>query len=184
MGKIYILTGDGAGKTTSALGLAMRSVGHNHDVVMVQFMKFWKNTGEYLIQKKIGKNYRVYQFGRPAWLKIDGGKAEFGGKKFQLEAVKKIDREYALRGLGKAEEIMLHHRPNLLILDEICLAVHSGILEESEILDFMKKVPAKTTLVLTGRGATKKIIGKADFVNEVRAIKYPKDAEAKEGIQY
>ena len=184
MGKIYIITGNGAGKTTSALGLAMRSVGHNHNVVMVQFMKFWKNTGEYLMQKKIGKNYKVYQFGRPAWLKIDGGKAEFGKKKFHLEAIKKIDREYALRGLGKAEEIMLHHKSDLLILDEICLAVQSGILKEKEVLDFMRKVPAKTTLVLTGRGATREMKRNADFVNEVRAVKYPKNAEAEKGIQF
>jgi cob(I)alamin adenosyltransferase len=184
MGKIYLITGKGAGKTTSALGLAMRSIGHGHRVVVIQFLKFWKNTGEYKIQSKLKGFYKVYQFGRPVWLKLDGQKAEFGKKKFHLEAVKKLDREYALRGLGKAEEIMLHHKPDLLILDEACLAVHSGILKEKEVLGLMKKVPAKTTLVLTGRGATKGMIKRADFVNTISPTKYPKSAKAEKGIQF
>ena len=63
---VYLYTGNGAGKTTNALGLALRSLGHNHKVIIIQFLKWWKNTGEYKFQKQ-NKNYKVYQFGRKGW---------------------------------------------------------------------------------------------------------------------
>jgi len=183
MGETYLFTGKGAGKTTSGLGLAMRSIGHRHRVVMIQFMKWWKNTGEYKIQSKLKPYFRVYQFGRPVWLKLDGKKAEFGHKKFNAKEIEKLDREYALRGLGKAKEILRKEKPNLLILDEICLAVHSKLLKDKEVLDLLKNT-GKTTIVLTGRNASKKLIERADFVNSLNAVKYPKTSKAKEGIQF
>jgi cob(I)alamin adenosyltransferase len=184
MGKIYLFTGEGAGKTTNALGLAMRSIGHNHKVVMIQFMKWWKNTGEYKIQNKLKPYFKVYQFGRPVWLKLDGGKAKFGKKKFNVKEVQKLDREYALKGLFKAEEIMLKDKPDLLILDEICLAVHSKLLRGSEVLAILDEIPQKTTVVLTGRHASKSLIKKADFVNTMNVTKYPSNIPSEEGIQY
>jgi len=68
MGYIYLYTGTGAGKTTNALGLALRSVGHGHKVVIIQFMKWWKKTGEYKIKKKLYPHYEIYQFGRKGWI--------------------------------------------------------------------------------------------------------------------
>lgn len=184
MGKVYIFMGDGAGKTTGALGLAMRSIGHNRNVVMIQFMKWWKNTGEYKIQKKLGKYYKVYQFGRPVWLKITKGKTEFGGKKFKVEEKKEIDRQYALSGLKKTEEVMKKEKPDLLILDEIGLAAYDKLLEVKEILELLKKIPKRTTVILTGRKMPKELVKRADFVNETRAVKYPKNNPAEKGIQY
>jgi cob(I)alamin adenosyltransferase len=184
MGKIYVITGDGAGKTTSALGLAMRSIGHNHRVVMIQFMKFWKKTGEYKIQDKLKNYYKVYQFGRETWLRLSKEeKPEFAHKKFHTENPEEIDRDCALCGLQKAR-MVLKEKPDLLILDEICLAAHSGLLREKEVLDFLGEIPEKTTVVLTGRGASKGLIERADFVNTINPTKYPDVFDAKEGIQF
>ena len=66
-GTIYLYTGEGAGKTTNALGLALRCLGHGYKVVIIQFLKWWKNTGEYKFKKKM-PNYEVYQFGRKGWI--------------------------------------------------------------------------------------------------------------------
>lgn len=183
MGKIYLFTGKGAGKTTSGLGLAMRSIGHGHKVVMIQFMKFWKNTGEYKIQSKLKPYFKVYQFGRPVWLKLDGKKAEFGHKKFNVKNLEELDREYALEGLEKARKVLKKDKPDLLILDEICLAVHSKILTDNEVLVLLKNT-GKTTIVLTGRNASKKLIQRSDFVNSLIPVKYPKNIPAKEGVQF
>ena len=62
MGHIYLYVGTGAGKTTNALGLALRSVGHKHKVIIIQFMKWWKNIGEFKIQKMLAPYYEIYQF--------------------------------------------------------------------------------------------------------------------------
>jgi len=187
MGYIYLFTGEGAGKTTNALGLALRSLGHRHKVVIIQFMKWWKNTGEYKIQKKLKPYYKVYQFGAPGWLKIDSKKKKtekFGKTEFKTRKAEKIDRKYALNGLEKAGEIMLKEKPNLLVLDEINLAVHSKLLTIKEVLDFLKKVTKKTTIVMTGRYAPKALVKRADFVDVINVIKHPKHIPAQKGIQY
>lgn len=183
MGLVYLFTGSGAGKTTNALGLALRSIGHGHKVVVVQFMKYWKSTGEYKIQKKL-KDYKVYQYGRPGWLKISGSLGRFGKKKFKLRGVEELDREYALKGLKKAYDIMMKERPNLLVLDEINLAVATELLNIKEVLGFLKIIPQKTTIILTGRKAHKKLIERADFVDIIQATKRPKISKAMKGVQY
>lgn len=181
---IYLLTGNGAGKTTSALGMAMRSLGHGHKVVMIQWMKSWKNTGEYKIQKLFGDRYRVYQFGRPGWVKLSDGEAKYGNHKFKAHNAENADREYALLGLRKAEEVVTIDRPNLLILDEICLAAGHGFLKVDEVLRLLNKVPKKIDVVLTGRHAPKKLEERVDCVNTMTPTKYPLELEAKKGIQY
>jgi cob(I)alamin adenosyltransferase len=185
MGDVYLFTGDGAGKTTNALGLALRSIGHKHKVVMIQFMKWWKNTGEYKAQKLLKPYYEIYQFGRPGWLKISRkGKAKFGKYKFKVRNIEELDRKLALKGLEFAKEIMQKKKPDLLILDEVNLACHAGLLKVEEVLDLLKKIPKKTTVVLTGRKAPKKLIERADYVNEIVLIKFPKKIKAVKRIQY
>lgn len=183
MGLVYLFTGSGAGKTTNALGLALRSIGHSHKVVVIQFMKFWKKTGEYKAQRKL-PSYKLYQFGKPGWLKISPSKAKFGKKKFKVRTPADIDRKHALKGLRKAEEIMKKEKPNLLVLDEINLAVHSRLLKTEEVLSLLKKIPKKTTIVMTGRKAPKKLTERADYVDVITATKRPKVSKVTKGIQY
>ncbi len=170
MGYAYLYTGTGGGKTTNALGLALRSVGHGHKVVIIQFMKWWKNTGEYKIRKKLEPYYEIYQFGRKGWIGLSNLEEE--------------DKTLAKRGLEFAKKIVKEKKPHLLVLDEINLAVHCKLLDFSEVLDLLDNIPKKTDVVLTGRHAPKELMDRADFVNEVRDIKHPKEIPTTKGIQY
>jgi len=169
MGYVYLYTGTGAGKTTNALGLALRSIGHGHRVVIIQFLKWWKNTGEYKFRKLLPKQYEIYQFGREGWIGLDN--------------LSKEDKKKAEEGLKMAEK-MMKTKPNLLVLDEINLAVHTKMLDVKDVLKLLEKIPDKTNVVLTGRYAPKELIERAEFVNEIKEIKYPAHIPAQEGIQY
>ncbi|MEM2956222.1 MAG: cob(I)yrinic acid a,c-diamide adenosyltransferase [Candidatus Pacearchaeota archaeon] len=167
---IYLYTGTGAGKTTSALGLALRSLGQGHRVYIAQFMKYWKNTGEYKFKNK---NYKIIQLGRKGWK---------GKKNLTLE-----DKEISRAGLEFVIKDAEEFKTDLLILDESVLAVAWNLLDEdyfiNKIKNYQKKHP-KTDIVLTGRYASKKLISIADYVNEIKALKMPKKMIAKKGINY
>jgi len=92
MGYVYLYTGTGGGKTTNALGAALRSVGHGHRVVIIQFMKWWKNTGEYRIRRRLRPYYEIYQFGRKGWV--------------GLKNLDRRDRDLARRALEFARKIV------------------------------------------------------------------------------
>ncbi len=170
MGCVYLYTGMGAGKTANALGLALRSVGHRRKVVIIQFLKWWKNTGEYKIRGMLAPYYEIYQFGRKGWI----GLSTLGDE----------DRNLAEKGLQFAAKIVEKKKPQLLILDEINLAVHCGLLDKREVLAFLDQIPDRTDVIMTGRNAPEEFLERADFVNEVVDVKYPKKMVTKKGIQY
>jgi len=170
MGYVYLYTGTGGGKTTNALGLALRSVGHRHKVVIIQFMKWWKNTGEYKIRKRLAPYYEIYQFGRKGWIGLGNLTEE--------------DKKLAEDALEFAKKIVKEKKPHLLVLDEINLAVHCKLLDVKEVLELLEALPKKTDVVLTGRYAPKELIERADIVNEVVEIKAPKKFPTTRGIQY
>jgi cob(I)alamin adenosyltransferase len=167
---IYLYTGAGGGKTTNALGAALRSVGHGHRVVIIQFLKWWKNTGEYKIRKKLRPYYEIYQFGRRGWV--------------GLKNLDERDMKLAKKGLEFARKVVKEKKPHLLVLDEISLAVHCGLLDANEVINFLDSVPKKTDVFITGRYASKKLIDRADFVNEVVDLKHPRIIPTTKGIQY
>ena len=167
-GTVYLYTGEGGGKTTNALGLALRCLGHGYRVVIIQFLKWWKNTGEYKFRGKV-PNYEIYQFGRKGWIGIGNLTEE--------------DRELCLQALEFARE-KARERPRLLVLDEINLALDSKLLEVGDVIEFLKTVPRATNVVLTGRRAPRQLIDFADFVNEVVDVKHPEVIPAVRGIQY
>ena len=125
MGHIYLYTGNGAGKTTNALGLALRSIGHKRKVIVIQFLKWWKNTGEYKIRKMLAPYYEIYQFGRKGW----HGLSNLGEE----------DKKLAHKALKFAEKIVKEKKPHLLVLDEINLALHCKLLDVKEVLEFATK---------------------------------------------
>jgi cob(I)alamin adenosyltransferase len=170
MGHIYLYTGTGAGKTTNALGLALRSIGHKRKVIIIQFLKWWKNTGEYKIRKMLAPYYEIYQFGRRGW----HGLSNLGEE----------DRRLAHKALRFAEKIVKEEKPDLLVLDEVNLALYCKLLDVKEVLKFLDGVPKKTDVVLTGRFAPKELLDRAEFVNEVVDVKYPKEMVTVKGIQY
>ena len=170
MGMIYLYTGLGGGKTTNALGLALRSIGHGRKVIMIQFLKWWKNTGEYKIRNKLKPYYEIYMFGRKGWV--------------GLKNLDERDKKLAEKGLKFTKKIVKEKKPDLLVLDEINLAVHWKLLKEKDVIDLLDEIPKKTDVVMTGRYASKGLINRADFVNEVRDIKHPKKIPTTKGIQY
>jgi len=170
MGYIYLYTGTGAGKTTNALGLALRSIGHKRKVIIIQFLKWWKNTGEYKIRRTLAPYYEVYQFGRRGW----HGLSNLGEE----------DKKLAHKALKFAEKIVKEKKPHLLVLDEINLALYCKLLDVKEVLGFLDKIPKKTDVVITGRFAPKELIDRAEFVNEIVDVKYPKEMVTTKGIQY
>jgi cob(I)alamin adenosyltransferase len=170
MGYIYLYTGTGAGKTTNALGLALRSVGHKRRVVIIQFLKWWRKTGEYKIRSMLSPYYEIYQFGRKGW----HGLSNLGEE----------DKKLAYKALKFAEKIVKEKKPHLLVLDEINLALHCKLLEVKDVLALLDKIPKKTDVILTGRFAPKELLERADFVNEIVDIKSPKEMVTTKGIQY
>jgi cob(I)alamin adenosyltransferase len=170
MGYSYLYTGTGAGKTANALGLALRSVGHKRKVVVVQFLKWWKNTGEYKIRGVLAPYYEVYLFGRKGWIGLD--------------SLDERDRRLAEKGLKFAEKVAREKKPHLLVLDEINLVLHCKLLKTEEVINLLDKLPQRTNVVLTGRCAPKELIDKVDFVNELIDTKYPMEIVTTKGVQY
>lgn len=184
MGYVYLYTGTGGGKTANALGLALRSVGHKQKVVIVQFFKWRKDIGEYLIKDRLGEYYEIYQFGRPAWIGKEEKTEEFGGEKFEVESIKPNDKKLAEEALEFAREILSDRKPHLLVLDEINLAAHWKLIHTKEVLNLLRNVPEETTVIMTGRYAPQELLDRADFVNIIQDVKTPKRFKLTKGIQY
>ena len=184
MGYVYLYVGTGGGKTANALGLALRSVGHNKNVVIIQFFKWKKDIGEVLIRDKLAPYYEIYQFGRGVWLGEKEQMAEFGGETFIVESVKSHDMKLAKEALDFAAKIMVEKKPHLLVLDEVGLAAQWKMLETEDVMKMLENVPEETTVVMTGRVAPKEFFERADFINEVKQVKMPKTFKLTEGIQY
>jgi len=168
MGKIFLYTGDGGGKTTNALGAALRSLGHGKKVVMIQFLKWYKNTGECLFKHP---NFTIKQFGREGWKSRN-----------ELE---EEDRIKATVGLMVAGTYLYRNDPpDLLILDELNLALSLNMVNMEMIKTLLKHIPEKTTVFITGREAPKELMKMADYVIEIKPIKIPKNCDNIEGINY
>ncbi|RLB27910.1 MAG: cob(I)yrinic acid a,c-diamide adenosyltransferase [Deltaproteobacteria bacterium] len=169
LGLIQIYTGRGKGKTTASLGLAMRAVGHNLKVAIVHFMKIW-DYGEVRSLKKLGID--LFRYGTTEL--IDPNKPS------------PIDFEEANKALSKAEELIENGGYDILILDEITLAIDFNLIPLKRVVDFLDKKPDKLELVLTGRNCPWELIKRADLVSVIDEIKHPfqKGIEARRGIEF
>ncbi|MBU5574919.1 MAG: cob(I)yrinic acid a,c-diamide adenosyltransferase [Candidatus Aenigmatarchaeota archaeon] len=170
MSRIYLWTGEGAGKTTSALGVALRALGHGKKVIVIQWLKGRKNIGEYKISKKL-KNFKIYQFGQ---------------KKFiDLKNPSEKDFKLAKDAINFTIKISKKEKPFLLILDELALAHAIGLVNLQDIKNIISNTSKNTIIYITGRYAKKSLIQLADFVNEIKIIKIPKKLpKAIKGIEY
>lgn len=155
-GYIHIYTGDGKGKTTAALGLALRASGHGLSVYIGQFMK-GQHYGE-LTSLALISNITIKQFGDPGC--------------FRKEAVTSQHIDQAHKGLEEFEMIMKNRFHDILIMDEICVAIWFGLISESQVIHVMQSKPENSELILTGRKATQNLIDHADLVTEMREIKH------------
>lgn len=129
-----------------------------------------ENTGEYKIQKMLAPYHEIYQFGRKGWIGLNNLGDE--------------DRKLANKAMKFAQKILNEKKPRLLVLDEINLALHCQLLDVKDVLKFLKEIPKRTDVVLTGRYAPKELLNRADFVNDVKDIKHPREIATTKGIQY
>jgi len=168
-GYVQVYTGDGKGKTTAAFGLALRAAGAGLKVYIGQFLK----NGIYSELKSIDRFKGL--------IKIE----QFGGKRFIGREIKEEDRELAKKGFERIKEIIFSGEYDVVILDEINVALYLKLLPEKDLLDVIKDKPSHVELVLTGRYVSPQIIQVADLVTEMRKIKhyFSKGVKARKGIE-
>ena len=168
-GYIHIYTGDGKGKTTAALGLAIRAAGAGLHVFLAQFIK-GKQYSELNSLKRLSDLITVEQFGLPRFI---NGKPS------------SPDMEAARYGLEMLKSSMLSGKFDVIIVDEGNVAVTYGLLSKQDLLDLIAMKPESLELVITGRGALPEIIDKADLVTEMKAVKhyYNNGVNARVGIE-
>ncbi len=165
---VQVYTGNGKGKTTAAIGLAIRALGAGLKVLFVQFVKGLPYSEHKALSKF--ENLTIKQFGRPEFIhskpSSEDIKAAKDGYNFVLEAFEKENYD-------------------VVILDEANIAVFFGLFSDDELLELIRKKPQNTELVITGRYATQKIIDAADLVTEMKEIKhyYTQGVLARDGIE-
>jgi len=170
-GLIQIYTGDGKGKTTAAFGQALRAAGQGLKVFIIQFLKGEGESGERTALKG-NPLIQIETFGRKGWVARDRPDPE--------------DKKWVQKGLARALEVMEEGRVDLLILDEVNVAVAYGLLRIEEVLDLSDQKPAGMELILTGREAHPQILERADLVTEMKQVKHPaqRGVKARRGIEY
>ncbi len=167
---VQVYTGNGKGKTTAALGLAMRAVGQGLKVHMIQFMKGNIEYGELKTARRLAPDLVITQMGRETFVDYQNPEA--------------VDRAWARRGMDLAWKL-LETDLDLLILDEINVAVEFRLVSKEEVLDLIRRRPSEMELVLTGRYAPVDIVKEADLVTEMLEIKhyYHRGIESRKGFE-
>lgn len=168
-GYIHIYTGDGKGKTTAALGLAIRAAGAGLQVFLAQFIK-GRQYSELNTLNRLSDQISVEQFGLPHFI---------------IGKPSAPDIEAARYGLERVKSFMLSGRFDMIIIDEGNVAVTCGLISKQDILDLIAMKPENLELIITGRGALPEIIDKADLVTEMKAVKhyYENGVDARVGIE-
>ncbi|MGI6642645.1 MAG: cob(I)yrinic acid a,c-diamide adenosyltransferase [Bacillota bacterium] len=172
-GLVMVYTGDGKGKTTAALGLALRQVGWGRRVLFIQFMKGKGNVyGERIAAEKYLPLLEIEQHGRDDFV--------------DLADPESMDRDLAKKAMERAHEALMGGYYDLVVLDEVNVAVACGMVEVEDVLALMAKRPPHVDLVLTGRYCPESIMEKSDMVSEIKEVKhhYKKGIQAREGIEY
>ena len=169
LGLVHVYTGNGKGKTTAALGLAVRMLGSGGKVIILQFMKAPDLYGE---QKKIRECGAVIE--------------SFGLPKFVHGKPEPDDIEAARRALERAKEVASSGEWDLVILDEICVALGFGMLDVEEVEELIRNKAPHTELVLTGRYCPEELFELADYVTEMREVKHPyqRGILARRGVEF
>lgn len=170
-GIVQVYTGNGKGKTTAALGQAFRALGHGWKIYMVQFMKGSKEYGEVKLSQQI-----------PSFTLIQSGLETFVSK----ENPSVEDLRLAKKGWKLAQEIILSQEYDLVILDELNVALDYNLVPLAEVIEMLNTRPANLDIILTGRYVPMEIIELADLVSEISDIKhhYYQGVEGRAGIEY
>ena len=173
-GLVIVYTGKGKGKTTAALGMALRAIGYDYKVCMIQFIKGSWHYGEMTSSKRLEPEFELTAVGK--------GFVGIMDDKSPIEDHKKIAEE----ALVIAKEKITSEKYNIVILDEINYAVNLGLVKIDDVLKLIQTKPANVNLVLTGNHVRDEIIELADLVTEMKEIKHPfkSGIRAKKGIDF
>lgn len=172
-GLVMVFTGPGKGKTTAAMGMALRAVGHGIRVLMIQFIKGGWRYGELEAAKKLDPDFELIPMGK-GFIHFDkGGPAP--------EDIRAAQEAWTL-----FKQRMASNRYGMIILDEINNVVDYGLLPVEEVLSAINEKPAELHLVLTGRNAHPRVVDRADLVTEMKEIKHPfqKGMKAQKGVEF
>jgi cob(I)alamin adenosyltransferase len=171
-GLIIVNTGNGKGKTTAALGMVLRSLGHGYQVAIIQFIKGAWEPAEKAVLEKWQRQLQFHAMGEGfTWETQD----------------RERDTEKAIAAWQKGLEYILNPKYKLVLLDEINVALKLGYLDVSEVLAGLVQKPADSHVILTGRGAPPGLIEKADLVTEMTLVKHPfreQGVKAQPGIEF
>lgn len=203
--RVHLYTGDGKGKTTAAMGLALRASGHGFKIYIVQFLKGGHYTGEFVSSEMFLRHLiTIEQFGKACikestQLKLGDFSEEKTYKKpfkvretincgdcrycFQID---ENDRSEAKKGFRRAYAAAISGDYDLVILDEVTHAMKNNLITLADVLELINTRSTKTEIVLTGRSAPKELIDIADLVTEMKDIKHYMEAgvSARPGIEY
>jgi cob(I)alamin adenosyltransferase len=168
---IHVYTGSGKGKTTAALGLAMRAAGHGFTVYMIQFMKGKITYGELETAKRI-PNVTIKQVGRPDFVSKENPDPQ--------------DIALAQQGFEHAKEIISSQQYDIVILDEINVAMDFNLISTEEVITLLEERPETVEIILTGRACPREVVMVADYVTEMLEIKHPykEGMKARKGVEW
>lgn len=175
-GYIQVYTGDGKGKTTASLGLAMRALGRDWKVLLIMFTKGGNKYGELNsfrnLSKQISHNLTIYQAGTDHIVYSDNITDE--------------DRQTITDGWLKAKQAIINNEYHLIILDELNIAISLGIIDVDDVVETIKNKPYRMEIVITGRNANQKIIDAAHLVSKIEPVKHYWDlgVSARKGIEF
>lgn len=169
-GYCHIYTGDGKGKTTAALGLALRAAGAGIRVYIAQFLKGGMESCELHALERLSDLITVERFGRECFI---------------MDTPQEEDFTLAKQGIETVKEVLRKGKYGMVILDEVNCAVHLGLIDVGDITEIIEKKPQALEIILTGRHAHETIIEKADLVTEMVEVKhyYKKGVQARKGIE-
>jgi len=171
-GLILLYTGNGKGKTTAALGQALRAAGHGFKIAIIQFIKNMGSTGEVKAAKKIFADHlEIYPMGT--------------GFTWDAKDEEEL-RQAAEKGWALARDKINSGRYSIVILDELTHALNYGLLNQDGVIQFLKQKPDPLHIIITGRDASDQLIDLADLVTEMKEIKHPyqNGVKAMKGIEY
>ena len=174
-GLVLVNTGEGKGKTTAAMGIALRAAGHNQKVLIMQFIKGRFDTGEFRIIKKLKPLIEIERLGK--------GFIRFKDEK---PAPTRIQVKNSSESFDYACKKIASGKYDMIILDEIINLISYGLLKVEDTINLIKNKPKKLCIVLTGRNAPRELLDIADTVTEMREGKhaFSRGIKAKKGIEY
>jgi cob(I)alamin adenosyltransferase len=170
-GLVQVYTGNGKGKTTAALGLALRAAGYGLKTIVIQFMKGGKDCGEIRASEKLHPYLTIQPMGRDCLIDRDHPEP--------------VDFEYANKALQLAREKLLTKEYDIVVLDEVNVAINYGLIDMKFVLNLLNEKPEDVEMILTGRYAPQEIMDRADLVTEMveRKHYYQRGVKERVGIE-